>query len=121
VETRQKPDEAAVRKVAIASMLGTILEWYDFFLYGFTAALVFGKLFFPSYSPLAGTLAAFGTLAVGFVARPVGGILFGHFGDRLGRKTMLIITISIMGGASFLIGWVRLDAESGIVEVVRQG
>src|SRR5215212_7770522 len=93
-----QPSEETVRKVARASMLGTILEWYDFFLYGFTAALVFGKLFFPTYSPLAGTLASFGTLAVGFVARPLGGILFGHFGDRLGRKTMLVITISLMGG-----------------------
>ncbi|HUI98871.1 MAG TPA: MFS transporter [Usitatibacter sp.] len=97
-------DEGVVRKVAVASMLGTILEWYDFFLYGFTAALVFGKLFFPTYSALAATLASFGTLAVGFVARPLGGILFGHFGDRLGRKRMLVITISVMGGSSFLIG-----------------
>jgi MFS family permease len=101
---RESRDEGVVRKVAIASMLGTILEWYDFFLYGFTAALVFGKLFFPTYSALAATLAAFGTLAVGFVARPLGGILFGHFGDRLGRKRMLVITISVMGGSSFLIG-----------------
>ncbi len=97
-------DEGVVRKVAIASMLGTILEWYDFFLYGFTAALVFGKLFFPTYSALSATLASFGTLAVGFIARPLGGILFGHFGDRLGRKRMLVITISVMGGSSFLIG-----------------
>ncbi len=104
VSRESKPDETVVRRVAFASMLGTILEWYDFFLYGFTAALVFGKLFFPTYSPLAGTLASFGTLAIGFVARPLGGILFGHFGDRLGRKRMLVITISVMGGASFLIG-----------------
>src|SRR6185437_3530340 len=97
-------NDAAVRRVAVASMLGTILEWYDFFLYGFTAALVFGKLFFPTYSALAGTLASFGTLAVGFVGRPLGGVLFGHFGDRIGRKRMLVITISVMGGSSFLIG-----------------
>jgi MHS family shikimate/dehydroshikimate transporter-like MFS transporter len=96
--------EAVVRRVAVASMFGTILEWYDFFLYGFTAALIFGKLFFPTYSTLAATLASFGTLAVGFVARPLGGILFGHFGDRIGRKRMLVITISVMGGSSFLIG-----------------
>jgi MFS family permease len=96
--------EAVVRRVALASMLGTILEWYDFFLYGFTAARVFGKLFFPGYSSLAATLASFGTLAVGFVARPLGGVLFGHFGDRIGRKRMLVITISVMGGSSFLIG-----------------
>jgi len=108
-------DEATVRNVAVASMLGTILEWYDFFLYGFTAALVFGKLFFPTYSPLAGTLASFGTLALGFVARPLGGVLFGHFGDRIGRKTMLIITISIMGGASFLIGLLPAFETIGIM------
>jgi MFS family permease len=101
---QSQPGEAAVRRVAFASMLGTILEWYDFFLYGFTAALVFGKLFFPGYSSLAATLASFGTLAVGFVARPLGGVLFGHYGDRIGRKRMLVITISVMGGSSFLIG-----------------
>jgi MFS family permease len=99
-----QPGEAVVRRVALASMFGTILEWYDFFLYGFTAALVFGKLFFPGYSSLAATLASFGTLAVGFVARPLGGVLFGHYGDRIGRKRMLVITISVMGGSSFLIG-----------------
>jgi MFS family permease len=99
-------------------MLGTILEWYDFFVYGFAAALVLGKLFFPTYSPLAGALASFGTLAVGFIARPVGGVLFGHFGDRIGRKTMLIITISIMGGASFLIGLVPPFADIGIAAPV---
>src|SRR6185437_45957 len=115
-------NDAAVRRVAVASMLGTILEWYDFFLYGFTAALVFGKLFFPTYSALAGTLASFGTLAVGFVARPLGGILFGHFGDRIGRKTALILTISIMGGSSFLIGLIpaydRIGVAAPIILVV---
>lgn len=91
-------------RVAIASMIGTIMEWYDFFLYGFVAALVFGQLFFPAYSSATGTLAAFATLAVGFVARPLGGVVFGHFGDRIGRKTMLITSLSIMGGATFTIG-----------------
>ncbi|WP_143340049.1 MFS transporter, partial [Cronobacter sakazakii] len=86
------------------SMIGTIMEWYDFFLYGFVAALVFGQLFFPAYSSATGTLAAFATLAVGFVARPLGGVVFGHFGDRIGRKTMLITSLSIMGGATFTIG-----------------
>src|SRR5512138_2688121 len=85
-------------------MIGTIMEWYDFFLYGFVAALVFGRLFFPSYSAIAGTLASFATLAVGFVARPLGGALFGHFGDRVGRKAMLIMTLSLMGSATFAIG-----------------
>jgi len=122
-ETQQSTANGAiVRKVAMASMLGTILEWYDFFLYGFVAALVFGPLFFPSYSPLAGTLASFGTLAVGFVARPLGGILFGHYGDRIGRKTMLIVTISMMGGVSFLIGclptYERIGAAAPILLVI---
>lgn len=97
-------NERTVRRVATASMVGTIMEWYDFFLYGFVAALVFGQLFFPSYSAVAGTLASFATLAVGFVARPLGGILFGHFGDRIGRKAMLITTLALMGGATFAIG-----------------
>jgi MFS transporter, MHS family, shikimate and dehydroshikimate transport protein len=104
----------SLARVATASMSGTVLEWYDFFLYGFTAALVFGKQFFPTYSPLAGTLAAFGTLAVGFVARPIGGILFGHFGDRIGRKGALILTILIMGGSSFLIGLIPNYETIGI-------
>ena len=115
---RESQDERVVRKVAIASMLGTILEWYDFFLSGFPAALVFGKLFFPTYSALAATLASFGTLAVGFVARPLGGVLFGHFGDRLGRKRMLVITISVMGGSSFLIGVLPGFAAIGIAAPV---
>lgn len=104
----------SLKRVATASMAGTVLEWYDFFLYGFTAALVFGKLFFPSYSDLTGILASFGTLAVGFVARPLGGILFGHFGDRIGRKKMLIVTLSLMGGASFLIGCLPTYEQIGI-------
>ncbi|MCO4887882.1 MHS family MFS transporter [Cupriavidus sp. WGtm5] len=91
-------------RVSTASMVGTIMEWYDFFLYGFTAALVFGQLFFPAYSSVAGTLASFGTLAVGFVARPLGGIVFGHYGDRIGRKTMLITTLTLMGASTFAIG-----------------
>jgi len=112
--TRNTDQEISLMRVAMASMAGTVLEWYDFFLYGFTAALVFGKLFFPTYSPLAGTLASFGTLAVGFVARPIGGILFGHFGDRIGRKAALITTISIMGGLSFLIGVIPTYEKIGV-------
>lgn len=96
--------QSTLNRVILASLAGTILEWYDFFLYGFTAALVFGKVFFPVYSPLTATLASFATMAVGFVARPVGGILFGHFGDRIGRKAALIVTLSIMGGSTLLIG-----------------
>ncbi|MDP9968980.1 MFS family permease [Variovorax paradoxus] len=101
-------------RVATASMVGTVMEWYDFFLYAFTAALVFGQLFFPSYSAVAGTLASFATLAVGFVARPLGGILFGHFGDRIGRKTMLITSLVMMGGSTFAIGLLPTYASIGI-------
>src|SRR3984893_11978414 len=92
------------RKVVFASVFGTIIEWYDFLIYGTAAALVFNKLFFPSFDPLVGTLAAFGAYAVGFVARPLGGAIFGHFGDRLGRKAMLTLTMLIMGAGTFLIG-----------------
>src|SRR4051812_8014247 len=92
------------RKVIVASLLGTSLEWYDFFLYGTAAAVVFNKLFFPNASPATGTLLAFTTAAVGFVARPLGGILFGHMGDRRGRKQVLVITLLMMGIATMLIG-----------------
>ncbi len=95
---------ADIRKVAAASFVGTTIEWYDFFLYGTAAALVFNKLFFPNVSPAIGTLAAFATFGVGFFARPVGGIVFGHYGDRIGRKTMLVLTLMIMGIATFIIG-----------------
>ena len=100
--TDAKP--GSIRLVAMASLVGTTIEWYDFFLYGTAAALVFNRLFFPTFDPLMGTLAAFGTFAVGFVARPVGGIIIGHFGDRIGRKSMLVLTLVIMGVATFLIG-----------------
>ncbi|MCG5213870.1 MFS transporter [Streptosporangium sp. KLBMP 9127] len=92
------------RRVIIASLIGTSLEWYDFFLYGTAAILVFNELFFPTFEPLTGTFLAFTTYAIGFVARPVGGIVFGHFGDRVGRKNVLIITLLIMGVATVLIG-----------------
>ena len=101
---REQVPETSIRKVALASFIGTAIEWYDYFLYGTAAALVFNQLFFPEFSPLAGTLASFATFAVGFFARPVGGIIFGHFGDRIGRKTMLVLTLLIMGVATFLIG-----------------
>jgi MHS family shikimate/dehydroshikimate transporter-like MFS transporter len=115
VKTVQQIDAPVTpARVATASMVGTIMEWYDFFLYGFTAALVFGPLFFPKVSPVAGTLAAFATLAVGFVARPLGGVLFGHFGDRIGRKTMLITTLTLMGGATFAIGCIPTYETIGV-------
>jgi len=91
-------------KVATASLIGTAIEWYDFFLYGTAAALIFNKLFFPTFDPGVGTLLAFATFALGFVARPLGGIVFGHFGDRIGRKTMLYLTLLIMGVATAMIG-----------------
>jgi metabolite-proton symporter len=91
-------------RVVLASLIGTSLEWYDFFLYGSAAALVFGKLFFPTFAPLTATLLAFTTYAVGFVARPLGGVVFGHFGDRAGRKTVLVVTLMVMGVATALIG-----------------
>jgi MHS family shikimate/dehydroshikimate transporter-like MFS transporter len=93
-----------LRRVVLASFIGTTIEWYDFFLYGTAAALVFNRLFFPTLDPLAGTLSAYATYAVGFVARPLGGAIFGHFGDRVGRKTMLVWSLSLMGLASTLIG-----------------
>jgi metabolite-proton symporter len=94
----------SVRLVAVASFIGTTIEWYDFFLYGTAAALVFNRLFFPTFDPLMGTLAAFGTYAVGFFARPFGGIVIGHYGDKIGRKSMLVLTLVIMGVATFVIG-----------------
>ncbi|MEU6389170.1 MFS transporter [Streptomyces sp. NPDC046939] len=104
----------SIRKIAIASLTGTALEWYDFFLYGTASALVLGTLFFPEASSLAGTLASFGTFAVGFAARPLGGIVFGHFGDRLGRKPMLVITLLVMGFTTFLIGALPTYAQIGV-------
>jgi MFS transporter, MHS family, shikimate and dehydroshikimate transport protein len=103
-----------IRRVAIASFIGTTIEWYDFFLYGTASALIFNKLFFPNYDPLTGTLAAFGTYAVGFAARPIGGIVCGHFGDKIGRKSMLVLTLLIMGVATFLIGCLPTYNQIGI-------
>jgi MFS transporter, MHS family, shikimate and dehydroshikimate transport protein len=94
----------AVKKVALAAFVGSTVEWYDFFLYGTAAALVFGDLFFPDANPTVGTLAAFATFGVGFLFRPLGGAFFGHFGDRVGRKAMLVITLLLMGSATVAIG-----------------
>ena len=103
-----------LRRVVAASMIGTTIEWYDFFLYGSAAALVFNKLFFPSFDPLVGTLLAFATYAVGFVARPLGGIIFGHYGDRIGRKRLLMLSLVIMGIATILIGLLPTYARVGV-------
>jgi MFS transporter, MHS family, shikimate and dehydroshikimate transport protein len=91
-------------KVAAASLIGTAIEWYDFFLYGTAAALIFNKLFFPTFDPMVGTLLAFATFGIGFVARPLGGLVFGHFGDTIGRKAMLYLTLLMMGLATAAIG-----------------
>src|SRR6478735_6669579 len=101
-----EPDQAArpITRVVIASAFGTIIEWYDFFIYGTAAALVFGKVFFPTPDPVVSTLAAFSVFAVGYLARPLGGIIFGHFGDRIGRRPMLVISIMLMGGGTLLVG-----------------
>ncbi|HVO88110.1 MAG TPA: MFS transporter [Casimicrobiaceae bacterium] len=104
VQTPEQASQADIRRVAFASAAGCTIEWYDFFLYNTFAALVFNKLFFPSFDPLVGTMLAYVTALVGFIARPVAGIVFGHFGDRVGRKKMLILTLLIMGIATFLIG-----------------
>ncbi|HJQ29768.1 MAG TPA: MFS transporter [Rubrobacter sp.] len=108
------PSPSTVRKVALAAMAGSAIEWYDFFIYLTAAALVFGPLFFPGGSEVAGVLASFSTAAVGFVARPVGGVLFGHFGDRLGRKPTLVIALLTMGTATTLVGLLPTYATIGV-------
>lgn len=105
---------SSVRRVIVASLVGTSLEWYDFFIYGIAAALVFNKLFFPSFEPLVGTLLAFATFAVGFVARPIGGVVFGHYGDKIGRKNVLVATLLLMGIATFAIGLLPTHATIGV-------
>src|SRR5438105_1456517 len=106
--------EAEIRRVAWASAIGCTIEWYDFFLYNTFSALVFNKLFFPSFEPLVGTMLAYTTALVGFVARPISGVVFGHFGDRIGRKKMLILTLLIMGIGTFLIGLLPTYDSIGI-------
>ncbi len=108
-------DAKQLRKLVIASVLGNALEWYDFFLYGTAAALVFGPLFFPvGGDPMQGTLLAFSGFAVGFLARPLGGIVFGHIGDRYSRKMTLIMTLTLMGATTFIIGLLPVYAQIGI-------
>ncbi len=107
-------EKTPLRRVVMASLVGTTIEWYDFFLYGSAAALIFNRLFFPEYDPLTGTLLAFATYALGFVARPVGGIVFGHYGDRIGRKRLLMLSLVLMGVATVLIGLLPTYAQIGI-------
>src|SRR5919199_6532728 len=108
----------SIRKVVVASFIGTTIEWYDYFIYGTAAALVFPALFFPDFSELAGTLASFATFAVGFAARPLGGVIFGHYGDRIGRKAMLVTTLLIMGAATFLVGLLPTYQSVGVLAPV---
>jgi MHS family shikimate/dehydroshikimate transporter-like MFS transporter len=112
-----KPAAARSRReyvtAGLASMMGTTIEWYDFFLYGTAAALIFNKIFFPSFDPLTGTLAAFATYSVGFFARPLGGVIFGHYGDKIGRKSMLLITLLLMGVPTILIGLIPSYEQIG--------
>jgi metabolite-proton symporter len=103
-----------LRRAVIASTIGTAIEWYDFFLYSTVTGLVFAKLFFPKSDPLTGTLEAFAIYAVGFIARPVGAAIFGHYGDRIGRKSTLIITLMLMGIATFLVALVPTYEQIGV-------
>ena len=109
---------ASARRAVLGSFFGTALEAYDFLLYGSAAGLVFGALFFPSSDPLAGQLLAYGTYAAGFVARPIGGVLIGNYGDRIGRKPMLLLTLGLMGAVTFLIGLLPTYAQVGILAPV---
>lgn len=118
VQSPPSGDIAQLRKVTLSSLLGTTIEYYDFLLYSTMAALVFGDLFFPSSNSAVSTIAAFGTLAAGYVARPLGGLVFGHFGDRLGRKSMLVITMVMMGIASFAIGILPTYEQIGMLAPV---
>lgn len=106
------PENGGVRRV-VAALIGATIEWYDFFLYGVVAGIVLNKLYFPASDPLISTLLAYATFAVGFIARPLGGIVFGHFGDRIGRKSMLVMTLMLMGVSTFLIGLLPTYAQIG--------
>ncbi|MFE6760016.1 MFS transporter [Streptomyces sp. NPDC057684] len=112
------PPPASLRRIVAASLIGTTIEWYDFFLYGSAAALVFNKLFFPNTDPLVGTLLSFLTYAVGFAARPIGALVFGHFGDKLGRKKLLVLSLLMMGGATFAIGLLPTYGTVGLAAPV---
>ncbi|GEP03894.1 MFS transporter [Methylobacterium oxalidis] len=117
-DARRDGAPAGLRRVVAAALIGATIEWYDFFLYGVVAGIVLNKLYFPASDPLVSTLLAYATFAVGFVARPLGGVVFGHFGDRIGRKSMLVITLMLMGVATFLIGLVPTYAQIGVAAPV---
>jgi metabolite-proton symporter len=111
----QQVGKAMQRRVAMASLIGTTIEFYDFYIYGIAAALVFSSIFFPDLDPVTGTIAAFATFAVGFVSRPLGAIIFGHFGDRIGRKAMLVASLLTMGVATVAIGLLTTNDSIGIM------
>src|SRR5690348_16795459 len=104
----------AHRRLLMSCFLGTTIEWYDFLVYGFLAPLAFNTLFFPALSPLAGTIAVFGVFAVGFLARPIGGVFFAHFGDRIGRKPIMVVTLMLMGLSTTAMGLTPTYAQIGI-------
>src|SRR5579883_3077319 len=113
-ELSEEEHRAQLKRAVVASTIGTAIEWYDFFLYGTVTGLVFAKLYFPNSDPLVGVLQAFLVYAVGFVARPVGAAIFGHYGDRIGRKATLIATLMLMGIATFLVALVPTYARIGV-------
>src|ERR1700687_218628 len=108
------PERRALIEAVVASTVGTTIEWYDFFLYGTAAALVFPRLFFPEFDPFIGQILAFSTFTVGFIARPLGGVLFGHLGDRVGRKSTLVATLLLMGLSTLLIGFLPGYDQLGV-------
>lgn len=110
-----RPDPVQLRRAVTSSFIGSVIEYYDFLLYATASAVVFSKVFFSNLTPLVATVASFGTFATGYLARPLGGIIFGHFGDRLGRKRMLILTMVLMGVASFLIGVLPTYEQVGVL------
>src|SRR6266481_10023791 len=116
--TESTSSTTEIKRIVVSSVIGTAVEWYDFLIYGTASALVFNKLFFPTLAPVLGTISAFGTYAVGFLARPLGAAIFGHFGDRAGRKAMLVLTIIIMGIGTFLIGLLPTYDQIGIAAPV---
>jgi metabolite-proton symporter len=116
--TTETPTRTPLRRVVGASLVGTTVEWYDFFLYGVAASVVFGDLFFPKGEALTGTLLSFATFAVGFFARPIGGVIFGHYGDRIGRKKLLVLSLLMMGVATFAIGLLPTYAQVGALAPV---